>query len=227
MNGHDAATARPSRVVDQSGQGWYLAGTGDGGSVYQASYGFARDLADMPGLDELAAARGPLRPVLPVTDDDVNAIDALLRQSGRKAVTTLAAALNATYNGIRLQLADRSGQTAERLIKAGREGSWESECLFPFILFGGSLKAGRVNPAARDALTAIITRWVTSPDRYTEVAENLASIVSGYADREHGPGGWTRVADQWLQPGGLSVIDFRAAYGWLYSRSRHFDPDLT
>ena len=34
----------------------------------------------MPDLETLAARRGPLRPVLPVTDADQEAIEALLRQ---------------------------------------------------------------------------------------------------------------------------------------------------
>lgn len=227
MNGHDATPPRASRVVDQSGQGWYLASDGDGGTKWQASYGSQRDLDDMPGLGALVTARGPLRPVLPVTEADKNAVDALLRQSGRKAVTTLAAALHATYNGIRGQLADRDGQAAQRLLMAGREGSWESEYLISFVWFGSGLKPGRVDPGARDALAAIFTRWVTGPDRYTEVAETLAGVVSGYADREHGPDGWKRIADQWLQPESLAHADFSAAYRWLYSQSQYFDHGLT
>lgn len=220
------ASARPSRVVDHSGQGWYLASDGDGGTKYQASYGWQRDLPDMPGLAGLIAARGPIRPVLPVTEADQEAIGAGLRQSGRKAVTTLAAALNATYTEIRGKLKDRSGLAAQQLLMAGREGSWESESLMAFTFFGTSLKPSRVDPGTRDALAAIFTRWVTDPGRYTEVAGTLASVVSGYADLEHGPAGWKRTADQWLQPESLAHADFAAAYRWLYSQSQYFDHGL-
>jgi hypothetical protein len=219
--------AAANRVVDRDGQGWYLASDGDGGSKWQASYGWQRDLPDMPSLGALGDERGPLRPVLPVTDADREAIDAQLRACGRKAVTTLAAALAATYDAIRGQLRDRHGDAAQRLLMAGREGSWESESLISFTWFGKGIKAGRVDLAAMDALAAIFTRWVTGPDRYTEVAETLASLVSGYADREHGADGWKRVADQWLQPGGLAQADFSAAYRWLYSQSQYFDSGLT
>jgi hypothetical protein len=115
---------------------------------------------------------------------------------------------------------------AERLIKAGREGSWESECLIPVIGFGTTLKPSRINSESRAALTEIITWWVTGSAWYTEVAETLAGIVSGYADQAHGPDGSKRIADQWLQPGGMAGNDFRATYRWLYSRSQHFSPGL-
>jgi integrase/recombinase XerD len=49
----------------------------------------------------------------------------------------------------------------------------------------------------------------------------LGAIVSGYADRAHGPDGWKRIADQWLQPGGMAEFDFHATHGWLYSRSQY------
>jgi len=73
-------------------------------------------------------------------------------------------------------------------------------------------------------MAAIITRWVTAPDRYTEVAETLASIVSGYAD-QHGPGGWRAIADQWLQSPTFGGSGFRACYRLFYSRSEHYSPD--
>jgi hypothetical protein len=222
-----SSAAGPSRVVDQSGQGWYLASDGDGGTKWQASYGWQRDLPDMPSLGALVTARGPLRPVLPVTEADTDAIDAELRRAGRKAVTTLAAALHGAYNGIRGKLADRDGQAAQRLLMAGREGSWESESMMSFTWFGSGIKAGRIDPGARDAVAAIITRWVTGPDRYTEVAENLAGVVSAYADTEHGADGWKRIADQWLQPGSVARADFAAAYRWLYSQSQYFDHGMT
>ena len=63
------------------------------------------------------------------------------------------------------------------------------------------------------------------PDRYTEVAETLASIVSSHAD-QHGADGWRAIADQWLQPQALSRADFATCYRLLYSRSEHYDPFL-
>lgn len=129
-----------------------------------------------------------------------------------------------------------------RTIKAGRAGSWESELLTEVMLFGNDLNLSRkasksdvtakraagpshrVNSDARDQMAAIITRWVTAPDRYTEVAETLASIASGYAD-QHGPGGWRAIADQWLQSPTFGGSGLRACYRLFYSRSEHYHPD--
>jgi hypothetical protein len=62
----------------------------------------------------------------------------------------------------------------------------------------------RVNTALRDQLTEILLRWVTAPDRYTEVAATPAFHVASYCDTSAGADGWRTVADQWLQPGALA-----------------------
>lgn len=232
----------PGRVVDAQGQGWYLASDGDGGSNWQASYGHARGLAPVASFPELVDARGLLRPVLRVTDEDEKQLRRLLGECGRKAVATLAAAIEQAYHELREAAgglsAPGSHETAMRLLRAGREGSWESEMLGYFAVFGNALNlvkgptvaamraAGpgkRVSRDARDAMTAMLLRWVTGPDRYTEVAGTLAYLVSSHADGQHGPEGWRKVADQWLQPGGLAKADIRACYGLFYSQSEYFD----
>jgi hypothetical protein len=106
-------TLSPYRVVDREGQGWYLTSSG-----YQASYGFVRDLATVPDLDTLAAQRGPLRPVLPVTYADQAAVEAQLEHAGRKAITTLAVAISKSFL---VQL--RTLGLRRELLVAGREGS--------------------------------------------------------------------------------------------------------
>ena len=62
----------------------------------------------------------------------------------------------------------------------------------------------------------MITRWVTDPNRYTEVAESLAFEISSYCDNTAGPDGWRHVADQWFQPA-MAERDFRNCYRLLYS----------
>jgi hypothetical protein len=64
-----------------------------------------------------------------------------------------------------------------------------------------------------------------NPDRYTDVAETLADIVSGYADH-HESNGWRVIADQWLQSTTFGGAGFRACYRLLYSQSEHYDPFL-
>jgi hypothetical protein len=83
----------------------------------------------------------------------------------------------------------------------------------------------RVHREARDEMAAtIITRWVTDPARYTEVAETLAGIVSCYAD-QHGRDGWHLVADHWLHSPTFGGSGFRTCYRLFYSRSQHMRSD--
>jgi hypothetical protein len=240
------------RVVDVAGQGWFLAaevvepGSGGGRSpVYAADYDWQRGLARMP-LPQLEANRGPLRPVLPVEAADETQLRALLARAGRRAISSLAAAVECVFHDIRESFgglsAPRSYQLAKTALTAGREGSWESAVLIEIVLFGNGLNlAGRghdvgvrraagpsrrVDPVVRGDLAAMIGRWVTGPARYTEVAETLAVVVSRFCDETAGPRGWQAVADQWLQPGGLARRDFSACYRLLYSLSEHFDAGL-
>jgi len=241
------------RVVDAANQGWHPAGTTEGGWVLSADYGFQRGLPDYPGYDELAAARGPLRPVLPITEDDKAELRQLFTAASRKTITTLAAALETVFDRLRddhsaLDMLDRGGafEGARTHLLAGREGSWESASLIGVVLFGNELNlaketrdrrsvearraAGpgrRVDVRARDLMADMIYRWVTDPARFTEVAETLASVVSSYADERAGADGWRQIADQWLQPGGLAQETFSVCYRLLYSLSAHFDTSLS
>lgn len=242
-------TPEPYRAVDRDNYGWYKAGDGHGGS--QWTTGLINSLgAEYGSYPELAAARGPVRPVLPVTDADEDDLRALFDQAGRKAVTTLAAALEAVFHQLdtehRRGARDRDGfQYAKRTMMAGRAGSWEASVLIEITWFGNGLNlakatktlkhvddlraAGpskRVDKVARDAMAAIIWRWVADPERYTELAETLASVVSRYADERYGAGGWAKVADQWLQPFGMAHADFLTCYRLFYSLSEHFNSNL-
>jgi hypothetical protein len=84
---------------------------------------------------------------------------------------------------------------------AGREGSWQSEAMQSLALgIGGDLarKPKRYNRAVVAELAGVIDRWVTGPHRYVEVAETMSRLFGEVADAV---GGWSKVADQWLQPG--------------------------
>lgn len=242
----------PYRAVDRENYGWYQAGTREGGTVWTTGL--------INGLDckfgdygDLAAARGPVRPVLPVTDADEEDLRALFAQAGRKTIATLAAALDDVFHRLREQHCggqwdrDTHGgyEYARRTMMAGRAGSWEAGLLVSIVMFGSGLnlakdagrygsvddarKAGparRVDKAARDAMAAVIWRWVTDPARYTELAETLAAVVSRYADDRFGGDGWARIADQWLQPHSLARADFSQCYRLFYSLSEHLDTSL-
>ncbi|GLY08229.1 hypothetical protein [Actinoplanes sp. NBRC 101535] len=247
-------TEQPYRVVDTHGQGWHLSLAADGTSTrYSADYGWKRDLPDGITYDQLTADRGPLRPVLAPTDAEVDAIEKAIDLAGRKAVLTIAAALEAIVHEARQQLIDQgtsvpaSYEPSMRTVLAGREGSWESEYLKHLVFIGNShnlagprggdrsdvdaMRAAgpdnRVHRAARDQLADIFRAWTSSPDRYVEVAETLAGIVSAHADQRYGADGWKKIADQWLQPDArVPDNDLGACYRLLYSQSGHYDPDV-
>jgi hypothetical protein len=233
----------PYRVVDRENHGWYQASDGQGGFVYRIDY-----QTQIPDYATLAAKRGPVRPVLPADEADVAELDRLFALAGRKAVTSLAAAIETVFHNLREAAGGLNNRTsydfAMRTLKAGRAGSWEAALLEEVVFFGCDLNldykaaqkgtpaamraAGpsrRVHREARDQMADVVTRWVTNPARYTEIAETLASIVSSYADQV-GPAGWRVIADQWLQSPTFGDPGFTACYRLLYSRSEHYDPLL-
>jgi hypothetical protein len=242
-------TGHAYRFVDAQNQGWQPVGGSQGETpLWAADYGFKRDLGNR-SLPDLEATRGPLRPVEPITDDDQAELCHLFTIAGRKAITTLAAALEAVFHQVRESRGGLNGpgswEYAKRTLMAGREGSWESELLIGIVWFGNEMNlaketrtcrdvddrraAGpvkRVHAGARDAIATILYSWVTNPQRYTEVAETLASVVSRYCDGTAGPRGWQAAADQWLQPHGLAQETFSMCYRLFYSLSEHFDTSL-
>jgi hypothetical protein len=239
----------PFRVVDRFDQGWHA--TGD---HYTGFIGMREGFLPEHTWDDLVAGRGPLRPVEPVTDDDAATMVTLFDEAGRKTITTLAAAIEWVFHDIREQHGGLNGpdsyQWAKRQMVAGRPGSWEAEALTDVMLFGNEMNlakppggpalpdadvegrraAGpgrRVDAGVRQAMATVIRSWVANPDRYTEVPETLAHLVSSYADEKAGPDGWKTVADQWLQPGAqLASWAFPACYRLLYSTSAHYDHGL-
>jgi hypothetical protein len=150
----------------------------------------------------LEADRGPLRPVLPVTDNDQQALQTALRAAGRLAVGSLMVAVYRVARNLIDQARERGDwPTLASLLVAGREGSWESEALRLLAWELGSRltdKPRRYDTAAVDQITRIITGWITDPDRFTEVAETLAHQIGTLADQA---GGWPAIADRYLRPG--------------------------
>ncbi|SFO26805.1 hypothetical protein SAMN05216207_104044 [Pseudonocardia ammonioxydans] len=95
--------------------------------------------------------------------------------------------------------------------------------LFELQLWANRDKVRRYDAATADDIAAVLVRWVSNPDRYTEVAETLAGLFGDFAD-EHG--GWPAVADQWLQRGALDRDGVLLAYGLLYATGEEFDPAM-
>ncbi|MCT9094219.1 hypothetical protein N4G70_36070 [Streptomyces sp. ASQP_92] len=65
----------------------------------------------------------------------------------------------------------------------------------------------------------VIEGWVTGPDRYVEVAANVAWLFSGVADEADG---WAAVADQYLQRDARVGAPDRRGQLYLVSQSRTF-----
>ena len=192
---------------------------------------------------------GHTRPVLPVTDTDRSELTAAIASCGLKAVATIAAALESVYHELQHSQDKARPTTAHdyacTALTAGAPQAWQSGTLLQVVWIGVDLnlipfkKGGdpsraarraagpcnRVDRAARDTIAAIIHRWVTDPDRYTEVAGTLAEVVAAYAD-SIGAHGWRKISDSWLRPASASRDNFVACYRLLYHQSGHFDRHL-
>lgn len=74
----------------------------------------------------------------------------------------------------------------------------------------------------------LLHRWVTGPDRYTEVAETLAIGVAAVVDTptpQSPAAAWAWVADADLHPGGADALRAEALYLYLMSQSDTFSTD--
>jgi hypothetical protein len=234
----------PYRIADSQNQGWLTRGDG----IYE---GFDQAPLEPRPLAEIEREFGPWRPVLPLLEGDRAELVAAFDIAGRKMITSVASALEQVFHEARERAVEPGGSLgtddyryAVRTLTAGRPGSWEASSVIGVVLFGNELnlypyKQGtdvatmratgphpkRVNIEAKDRIEHVLRRWTNSPDRYTEVPETLAAVISSYADDLYEEAGWSRIADQWLQPGGLAQENFGRCYHLLYSTSLHFDPN--
>lgn len=240
----------PYRIADSHNHGWLTRGGGryEG---FDPTKGFGQAIMGERPLAEVQHEFGPVRPVLPMLQADRDEMKAALELAGRKAVTSVASAVEQVHDEARDRFGDwrrdpgGTADYAQRTLTAGRPGSWESEAIMEIVYFGNELNLHphkqslsveemratgpnpkRVHLEARDRIAEVLRRWTNSGDRYTELAENLAGVISGFADERHAAEGWKRIADQWLQPGGLAKTNFVACYRLLYSVSAYFNPNL-
>jgi hypothetical protein len=194
----------PYRVVDRYGRGWYFTSAG----TYDADYGWRDDLREWT-LNEIRERREGWRPVLPPDPAEVSAMRAHLAEAGTRAAASLLVAVHAVA-----RTALDTTASSDLLI-AGRCGSWESAYLAEVAFTHGSqLAADDRDRYVEDVaafLTGVLMHWVFAPDRYTEVAENLAAIFGSAADQM---GGWDAVSE-----GTLRLDDALERYLMSTSRS--------
>jgi hypothetical protein len=217
-----SAPRRPSRYVAADHHGWMPTRGPDGRYTYTIMH------EEYLTEAELVERHGPLRPVVPLSKADVDALGAAFERAGRKAAYSVAVAVLRTIERCRddaggMDRPDESHESSLRQIRAGRPRSWEAHRLTEMASWSDVEMTSRYDEPATQAIHEILYRWVTDPDGYVEVAENLAAITSRWAD-EHG--GWQAFADQWLQPGALDKEGVFLTYSLLYSLSEHFDYDV-
>lgn len=236
----------PDRIVDTRNQGWLARGDGMYEGYDPTTATAARRLEPRP-IAAVEAEFGRWRPVAPPDDAEVGELRAAFEMAGRKAAGSVASALDEVHNEARNRFGpwDADGAAtaayAQRTLTAGRPGSWEADAIMEVVYFGNALNLHhrkgassvedmrskgpspkRVHLEARDRIATVLRAWTASDDRYTEVPETLAQLLSQFADERHGPDGWHAIADQWLQASSMDQENFRATYRLLYSLSVHF-----
>ncbi|MDQ1041566.1 hypothetical protein QFZ75_008068 [Streptomyces sp. V3I8] len=177
---------RSGRFADREGEGWLNNGLNGAYATYPR-----RDLPEYATIEALDAARGPLRPVGPMSTEDSNQLALALFQAGRKGVATLLVALNRTAQ----MLTADGGSTA--VFTSGRPGSWEAVDLSQALHLGEDIDDSRVDPEALDTALALILKWITGPVQ-PELADGLAGILGDAAKQAEHQGGWDAITDDEL-----------------------------
>ncbi|GAA0225416.1 hypothetical protein [Cryptosporangium japonicum] len=203
-------------MVDAQNQGWRLATTT---GRYAADFGVPRGLRAAVSYSELAATRGPIRPVVPAPDADRDALLRAFRAAGPRAALSLLVALQQVF---RDAAAGTEYDSARRTLIAGSEESWEAAHLT--MLLGRTAPHGSIDRPTVGTIVDVLCPWVTRTDVYVEVAQTLSAVFAAFLDEDVDgrPRGWSGAADDSLQPGaaGFETNGGRLLYSWLAARSR-------
>lgn len=225
---------RPYRIVDSRTKGWHIVG-----AYEDIPEGYVEDMTDQSNrltLNQVIEQHGPVRPVVPMPDADREELLEAFRDAGRRAAGSVIVGLwrllkehlDAVWSPPGTQ--GEPYENANRLLIAGREGSWEADLMRGLVWSAGvdlNDKARRLHEPTVETVKRVVGRWVTSPDYYVEVAEGLPGIFAEYLDEDVNgqPRGWKGAADQWMQPGSLSWEgQGEPMQRWLGSLSRSVYP---
>ncbi|MFE9769454.1 hypothetical protein ACFYPC_33880 [Streptomyces sp. NPDC005808] len=214
----DAPTADeapyPFRVVDAHDRGWFAVGP----ALYLCA-GAEQRCVEPTSLEKLEAERGPVRPVVPASDRDLDRLRAAFTDAGPKAVASLLVALYVLARKHAEAEYERSGHKRSGQLYAGGEDHWETVAMRSLVWgLGVDLadKPRRLDEAMIDTVRAVVDGWVApSSDVYVEVANNITEAFQAAAKDA---GGWQGLADKHFQLGDRfahSENSVEAAHAWL------------
>ncbi|MDW4912540.1 hypothetical protein [Streptomyces californicus] len=203
----------PFRVVDSHDVGWFAVGPA------RYTNTLLRSGREPLSLDDLDAERGPLRTVVPASEEDLGRLRDALAAAGTKATASLLVALYRLARRHAEQEYERSGRLQSSRLYAGGDDTWESQAMRSLVWSLGvdlADKARRLDEQAMQQIVIIVDQWVT-PEAvvYVEVAGSVARAFQAAAALA---GGWEALADRHFQPGDRfahSESAVEGAYAWL------------
>ncbi|MFD8725309.1 hypothetical protein ACFV2H_47070 [Streptomyces sp. NPDC059629] len=204
----------PFRLVDAHDRGWFAVGT----ALYLCAEAEQRRV-EPTSVDELERERGPVRPVVPAPDSDLNRLQDAFTDAGPKAVASLLVALYRLARQHAEAEAERSGRMQSGRLYAGGEDSWETVAMRS-LLWGLGVdladKPRRLDEAMIETVHDVVDGWVApDSDVYVEVANNITEAFQAAARKA---GGWQGLADAHFQIGARfahSTNSIEAAHAWL------------
>jgi hypothetical protein len=204
----------PFRLVDAHDRGWFAVGT----AIYLCANAEQRG-AEPTSLEELDRERGPVRPVVPASDHDLDRLQAAFTDAGSKAVASLLVALYRLARQHAEAESERSGRMQSGRLYAGGEDTWETVAMRSLVWGSGvdlADKPQRLDEAMIDTVREVVDRWVApDSDVYIEVANNITAAFQAAAKTA---GGWPGLADRHFQLGARfahSQNSIEAAHAWL------------
>ncbi|MFR0367504.1 hypothetical protein [Streptomyces sp. MCC20] len=204
----------PFRLVDAHDRGWFAVGA----AIYLCA-GAEQRGAEPTSLEDLKSERGPLRPVVPASERDLDRLRAAFADAGPKAVASLLVVLYRLAREHAEGEHERSGRMQSGRLYAGGEDTWETVTMRSLIWgLGVDLadKPRRLHGPMMDVVRDVVDGWVTpSSDVYVEVANN---ITEAFQPAAAAAGGWQALADEHFRIGARfahSKNSIEAAHAWL------------
>ncbi len=203
----------PFRLVDAHDRGWFAVGP----ALYLCAEAEQRGV-EPTSLEELERERGPVRPVVPASDTDLDRLQTAFTDAGPKAVASLLVALFRLAREHAEAEYERSGRMQSGRLYAGGEDNWETVAMRSLVWGLGvdlAEKPRRLDESLIAAVREVVDGWVAPGSVYVEVANNITEAFQAAAQAA---GGWRALADEHFQVGtrfAHSKNSVEAAHAWL------------